>query len=112
MDGLNQIASFGAIRVPQAFAAGQTESHAYLLLEAIETSRPTSMFFERFGQSLARLHQSSAQSGTAQFGWRIDNYLGSTHQPNPLTNDWVSFFSEHPAGISTSTRAYQRDGDQ
>jgi fructosamine-3-kinase len=40
---------------------------------------------------LAQLHQVSAP----QFGLERDTLLGGIHQPNPWTDNWLSFFREH-----------------
>ncbi|GAB4508774.1 MAG: fructosamine kinase family protein [Anaerolineae bacterium] len=40
---------------------------------------------------IAALHSLSA----AQFGFAWDTLIGGLHQPNPLTESWLTFFQEH-----------------
>jgi len=48
---------------------------------------------EALGSALAKLHQTTSDS--RQFGADFDNHIGATSQPNPWTNSWADFFTEH-----------------
>ena len=43
------------------------------------------------GTQLARLHAIEQP----YFGWSRDNCIGATPQPNPRSDDWVSFYADH-----------------
>jgi protein-ribulosamine 3-kinase len=46
------------------------------------------------GPALANLHRTTWR----HFGWRRDNTIGGTPQPNPATADWPTFYGEHRLG--------------
>ncbi|MBU0510724.1 MAG: fructosamine kinase family protein, partial [Chloroflexi bacterium] len=48
-------------------------------------------YWTEFGRQLASLHNHTRP----QFGFAHDNYIGSTPQPNPWTDDGYEFFAEH-----------------
>ena len=86
-DGLRELQAAGALRVPQPICTG-TDGEAFLVLEYLElgTARGTSQ--EQLGLRLARLHRHTQP----RFGWRRDNTIGSTAQPNAEEDDWVQFW--------------------
>jgi protein-ribulosamine 3-kinase len=89
-DGLEALASARALRVPQVRALGRAGGAAFLALEWLEPGHTVSHSERRLGEGLARLHGVTA----TQFGWRRDNYIGRTPQPNQLTGSWAEFFRE------------------
>lgn len=105
-DGLTELADTHTVRIPRPIVYGQSEKHAFLVVEYIEfgTSNKTS---ERlFGQQLALLHQQRQP----YFGWHRDNTIGSTPQPNSRNNDWVEFWRiqrlQHQLDLA-ATKGYQ-----
>jgi fructosamine-3-kinase len=97
--GLRELASAQAIRIPAVLAADDGS----LVLEYIRAGARKDDFFSRFGRRFARLHRKRA----GRCGFRHDNYIGSTTQPNtPLDgafedtsvagdgSDWPQFFLE------------------
>ena len=70
--------------IPRAYLAGDT----FLLLEDLNPAKQTANYWVKFGRRLAHLHQKTS----AQFGFAHDNYIGSTPQANPWTNDGHHFF--------------------
>jgi len=93
VDGLNALRETAAIRVPQPFCHGVTAKKAFLVLEYIEMVSQ-GCEAER-GRRLARLHRHSH----SHFGWRTDNFIGSTPQKNAWSSAWVSFFREQRLGF-------------
>ncbi len=90
-DGLAAIRDTGAISVPEVIAAGSDEGYgSFLLLEWIDAAPQKRDFWEGFGHSLARMHLTHAE----HFGWKRDNYIGSTPQINAPRGSWVSFFRD------------------
>jgi fructosamine-3-kinase len=94
-DGLRRLRDARAIRVPEVLAVGDS----FLVLEYVaprpagDARPPTGeeRFAERFGEGLARLHQTSA----ALFGLERDNYLGRFAQINtPPRRDWPAFYRD------------------
>ena len=92
-DGLCDIAATKTIRVPHPICLGISGGQAYLILEHIELGGCGSQ--SEFGRCLAKLHAVMQPN----FGWRRDNTIGSTPQPNPPGDDWVAFLREHRLGF-------------
>ncbi len=95
-EGLRDIAATGTIRVPRPICHGISSSQSHLVLEHIELSVSGSE--AELGRLLAKLHAIPQ----ANFGWRRDNTIGSTLQPNPASDDWVAFLRKHRLGIQCS----------
>lgn len=81
----------GGPRVPAVYAAGAT----WLLVEFIPSGRRQPDYGRQLGEQLARLHATHGPS----FGFEHDNYIGSTPQPNPWTEDGYAFFAEQRLGF-------------
>ncbi len=103
-DGLRDIAATGTIRVPHPICHGISGNRAYLVLEHIELGGGSPQSETELGRSLAALH-AVPQAG---FGWRRDNTIGSTPQPNPASDNWVAFLREHRLG--SQCRLAKRNG--
>ena len=103
-EGLREIAATGTIRVPRPICHGISGNRAYLVLEYIELGGGSPQSETEFGRRLAALH-AVPQTG---FGWRRDNTIGSTPQPNPASDDWVAFLREHRLGFQC--RLAKRNG--
>lgn len=85
-DGLRELETAGAIRVPRPIASGRGGKAAFLILEWLNLGgreRPAEL-----GRQLARLHR----QGQADFGWWRDNRIGDTPQHNAPLPDWIEFF--------------------
>jgi protein-ribulosamine 3-kinase len=89
-EGLRELASADAVRVPRALAAGATPNHAWLALEWLDFGSGGGNTQVLLGQQLARQHRKLSE----RFGWKIDNTIGSTPQPNAWSTDWPTFFRE------------------
>ncbi len=86
--GLAEIHATGEIRTPQPVCWGEGGGQSWLVLEFIEPGYQHGWSSERLGEQLAALHRHTADS----FGWRRDNYIGRTPQPNDTSEDWARFF--------------------
>ena len=86
--GLNAIADTNAIRVPKVITTGNHAKHSFLVLEFIALSSVGNI--SDFAQSLAKMHHSKKK----QFGFNVDNYIGTTTQPNGWQDNWVVFYTE------------------
>ncbi len=90
-EGLAKLDQAGAVRVPRPVCHGVAEGHAFIVLEYLALGRAKATAAERLGRELAQLHKTT----TNQFGWRMDNTIGSTPQINTPMDDWVEFFRRH-----------------
>lgn len=112
--GLQEMVNTKTIRVPNPVCAGVAEKNAYLVMEYIElTSSSTDSV--KLGQQLAAMHQVTRD----QFGWDIENTIGSTSQINIFESSWVEFWQKHRLGFQLTLAArkgcgshLQRKGEQ
>lgn len=93
--GLEALAATDTVRVPGVLGCGQAHGMAYLLLEWLELAASSADGGEGLGKGLAALHRHTGRA----FGFARDNFIGSTPQPNPWTEDWVEFFREQRLGF-------------
>ena len=98
-EGLRELADAGAIRVPRPLCTGTAEGQSYIVMEYISLGGSGSSALA--GEQLAALHRHQAES----FGWKRDNTIGSTHQPNDWTADWVGFWRRHRLGFQLEEAA-------
>jgi fructosamine-3-kinase len=93
-ENLQAIHAVGKIATPRPVAWGPArgEQPAFLLTEMIQKGPRTWNFFEIFGAQLAEFHRAAVGE---RYGFRRDNYIGSTPQPNPWSGSWTDFFREH-----------------
>jgi len=94
-EGLAELAKPGVIRVPKVLDHGIDGDQAFIEIEWLDLSPPTSLVEAQFGEQLAKLHQTTAD----RYGWHRDNTIGLTPQHNDWSDDWVSFFREHRLGF-------------
>lgn len=112
--GLQEMVNTKTIRVPNPVCAGVAEKNAYLVMEYIElTSSSTDSV--KLGQQLAAMHQVTRD----QFGWDIENTIGSTSQINIFESSWVEFWQKRRLGFQLTLAArkgcgshLQRKGEQ
>lgn len=94
-EGLREMATAAAVRVPQPVCTGVTGSQAFIVMEYLAMGEHGgSAVMARLGEQLAQMHRYTA----AQFGWHRDNTIGSTPQPNPWMHDWIAFWCEQRLG--------------
>ena len=86
-DGLAALRDAGT-RAPEPLAHGKSGSLAFLALELLELGGAGSA--EAMGRQLAVQHRARG----ARFGWRRDNYIGATSQPNAWSDDWATFWRQ------------------
>jgi len=112
-EGLLEMAQSGTVRVPAPVCYGVHGNHCFVVMEYLELGGRADM--KLFGRQLAAMHKVTA----SQFGWRIDNTIGATPQPNTPTHDWVEFWRQHRLGFQlelAASKGYggelQRSGDR
>ncbi len=89
--GLGLLSGSGEIAVPEVVGFGNAGGLSFLVLVFVESHIKHSDFWEKFGRSLAGLHNKSAN----QFGLDHDNYIGSLKQTNSQEANWEEFFIMH-----------------
>lgn len=94
-EGLDELRHAGALRVPAVFGVGSSGSLAWLALEYVQTGRPGPAAERQLGAALARQHGCLGES----FGWRRDNTIGMTPQPNQRCDEWPEFFANRRLGF-------------
>ena len=91
--GLLALAGSHTIRVPQAICYGDDGQRSYIVLEYLDLTASADQ--RLLGEQLAAMHHITAGA----FGWEIDNTIGSTHQPNEWTADWLDFWRDKRLGF-------------
>ncbi|HET7204736.1 MAG TPA: fructosamine kinase family protein [Steroidobacteraceae bacterium] len=106
VEGLRALRRADALRVPGVYAVGSVGPHAILALEWLDLSPVASgeeAVQAQLGERLAAQHRVTA----ATFGWRRDNTIGATPQPNTPDDDWVRFFRQRRLGHQLELAATQ-----
>lgn len=94
-DGLAGLRQAAFLRVPAVLGHGTVGDTAWLALEWLELCPATPASERRLGEALARQHL----AGGEHFGWRRDNAIGATPQPNEISDDWAAFFRAQRIGF-------------
>lgn len=100
-EGLREIAATNTVRVPLPVCGGVAANQAFLVLEYLPLRGADAQAQERLGRELAQMHRAAAR----HFGWRRDNTIGSTPQPNASADDWVAFWREQRLGFQLGLAA-------
>lgn len=85
----SQFPNPNGLRIPEVFAVESNESHAFILMEFLESGPRSSEFWETFGNGLAALHR---HNSNPQYGLGHDNFIGRLPQSNTPANSWIEFF--------------------
>ena len=75
-----------AMRTPNPVCLGESAGTCWLVLEYVEMGGKTR--FDLLGSGLAKMHRLSS----TEFGWEIDNRIGSTPQNNAKSKNWIEFW--------------------
>lgn len=105
-EGLSELGSANAVRVPAVLAANVDRDSAFIAIEWLEFERASAASERLLGEQLAAMHRVTRE----EFGWHRDNTIGLTPQHNPWSSDWVAFFREHRLGYQlelAASRGYQ-----
>ena len=86
--GLSFLAQQKIILIPEVVACKTVDDIQLLLIEWIDSGLKDRIFWQSFGEQLARLHRIS----DAQFGFYEDNYIGTLSQINVNKKSWIDFF--------------------
>jgi len=86
VEGLKTIKKDDSPFVPDVYLHGKN----FLLMEDIAPAPRLENYWVIFGRQMAALHNYTNK----QYGFRHDNYIGKTKQPNPWMDDGNKFFAE------------------
>ena len=86
--GLSEMAEAGSVSLPELVGF---DDHL-LALVFIEQAPRTQDFQSQLGRELARMHKADVSE---QFGFPVDNFIGSTPQKNSFKSVWCEFFIEN-----------------
>jgi fructosamine-3-kinase len=93
--GLREMLATATIKVPKPICWGTTQNHSYIVMEWLDLGGGNGQSWELMGGNLARLHRVKVSDN---FGWEVNNTIGSTPQINTFTNNWADFFAEYRIG--------------
>ena len=88
---LSLMAETGSLRVPRPVASDTR----FIVTEAFREGGKASDWHERLGRGLAEMH---LKSRTGRYGFPVDNYIGTSQQPNTWTGDWLGFWRDQRLG--------------
>ena len=94
--GLTQILDSDSIRVPRPIGCGTASEEAFIVMEYIDLSGRANEI--KLAHKLAAMHRCTGE----QFGFMLDNTIGSSPQPNPYESSWVEFWQQHRLGFQLS----------
>jgi len=103
--GLDEMRSADAIRVPEPVCTGSSHGTAWIVMEHIPMGGRSNPALA--GEQLALMHRKQADS----FGWRMDNTIGSTAQPNDWNEEWIAFWRDRRLGFQLQLAARNGYGD-
>ncbi|MBW4535116.1 MAG: fructosamine kinase family protein [Pleurocapsa minor HA4230-MV1] len=93
--GLKQMYATKTITVPQPVCWGTAANSSYLVLQWLDLGSGSNQSWAEMGRQLAAMHR----VGTSQdFGWELNNTIGSTPQINTWMDNWADFFAEQRIG--------------
>lgn len=98
-EGLREMAASHTVRVPEPVCCGDDRTQSYIVLEYLDMAGSADQ--SALGEQLAAMHQVTAK----QFGWRMDNTIGATHQPNAWKDDWLDFWRDQRLGFQLQLAA-------
>lgn len=89
-EGLSAIVNSQSIRAPKPICYGEYQASTYIVMDYLPLASASSHSTSLLGEQLAAMHRTTQQ----QYGWHIDNTIGSTPQPNTPSDDWGEFFRQ------------------
>ena len=90
-EALQLLAEPNVIHVPKPVVYGDD----FIVMEIFKEGTPANDWQEQMGYRLAKLHLATKNK---QYGFKRDNYLGTTKQINMWQDDWLIFWREQRLG--------------
>lgn len=91
--GLEAIRNSQTLRVPEVYLTGCQGNNAFIVMEFIEFGGQAAPV--RLAAGLAAMHKNFNR----QFGFHIDNTIGSTTQVNTFSDNWIEFWRHQRLGF-------------
>ncbi len=88
--GLLEIIDSTSVRAPKPVCWGATADQSYIVMESLALGGNSGDAGAILGQQLALMHKKTSN----QFGWKMDNTIGATPQPNTYNKNWLTFYGE------------------
>ncbi len=89
---LKELFQTQTVKAPEPVSFGVCGHECYFVMQWLDLAGTPGG--ELFGRSMAELHRHTSE----QFGFYLDNTIGSTHQLNQWSNDWVDFWQKQRLG--------------
>jgi fructosamine-3-kinase len=105
--GLEVLRVPGGPRVPEPIAVHGDSDSQFIIMSYIAEGPRGKNYWEQFGRSLATLHRHHGEA----FGFKEDNYIGSTPQANTPSSHWPEFFGTYRLGYQIGLAATQTLAD-
>jgi fructosamine-3-kinase len=86
--GLEELRQCSALKIPEPVCFGNDGQSAWLVMENLELGGHGCN--AGMGEGLAAMHRITRD----EYGWDIDNTIGSTPQENAWMDDWLDFWRE------------------
>lgn len=102
-EGLQLLRTSDSLCIPEVLGMGKVAGKDYLLLEYIQSSAPSSAYWEDLGRSLAQLHNQTGQ----KYGLNHDNFIGRLPQNNEQNESWVDFFIQKRLQVQLGLAIYK-----
>lgn len=93
-EGISEIYQTKTIRVPQPICIGRSSRSAYFVFEFLDFGGSGSEVIQ--AEQLCAMHRVTSPNG--MFGWKIDNTIGPTPQPNTYHDTWDEFWDNQRLG--------------
>lgn len=93
-DGISKIYETKTIRVPRPVSKGSINSLAYVVFEKLSLGGRGDP--AKYAEKLIAMHQCS--SPNKMFGWKQNNTIGPTFQPNNYCSTWGEFWDKYRLG--------------
>lgn len=90
--GVEEIFNTNTIRVPQPISYGVEDNISFVIFEKLNFGNQGSPTL--FARKLAEMHKCTNEN----YGYSIDNSIGSTFQPNEWTDSWSEFWDKNRLG--------------
>ena len=97
-NGVLEMYNTKTIRVPKPIVFGSCDYDAFVIFEKLSMGGGGNG--ERMGRELAQMHRHTSANG--MYGWKMNNTIGATFQPNNWTPDWPTFWDEYRLGTPLS----------